>query len=320
MASHIQLKATQAGLSYVPETMSNSASGSHECPINLDLIADCFTYESSSSYCFLSDDTAMRSLMLTHGLHVDNLDRTECECSLCYHILCGLCANLPADNNLKRSACDDISGSCLSARQLELVIMDMFIDKLAPKMSLKLFQCLCASIDIAEYTFLPRHELICRLQTRCHSLQNMVSNPSPLAILRDFDHMRKLTLLNVVVGHGLVVDSKWTIEDLCNAIVRHPTRADCITHSQATQPEHCQSVRDQFPESSADSSIELQCQILESMTDKLIASLLRRILQIHEIPFEKENSVSQLRRGLLKYVCTLRKGKFPPSKNQTEVD
>jgi hypothetical protein len=129
---------------------------------------DCLTNESSLSYCFVSDDTAMRRLMLAHGLHVDNLDRAGQERSFCYHILHGLCADIPADNNLKRSACDNISGTCSSARQLELLIMDLFIDKLAAKMPLKSFRRLCASIDIPEYTFLPRKELILRLQARHH--------------------------------------------------------------------------------------------------------------------------------------------------------
>jgi hypothetical protein len=115
------------------------------------------------------------------------------------------CADMPADNKLKRSACNDISGSCSSARQLELLILDLFIDKLAPDMPLKSFRRLCGSIDIAEYTFLPRKELVLRLQTRRHNLQNMISNSSPLGILHDFDHMRKPALMNVAVGHGLVV-------------------------------------------------------------------------------------------------------------------
>jgi hypothetical protein len=125
--------------------------------------------------------------------------------------------------------------------------------------------------------------------------------------------------MNVAVGHGLVVNSKWTIEDLRNAIIRHLTHVECVTSSQDLLPEHCRSVTDQFPESAADSSVELQCRILESVTNKVTASVLRHILQIHEIPFEKENSVSQLRRRLRKYVHTLHKGKFHHSENQREV-
>jgi hypothetical protein len=114
---------------------------------------DCLTNESSLLYRFVSDDTAMQRFMLAYGLHVDNLDCAGQEQSLCYHILHGLCADIPTDNNLKRNVCDNILGTCLSARQLELLMM--FIDKLAVKMHLKSFRQLCTSIDIPEYTFLP---------------------------------------------------------------------------------------------------------------------------------------------------------------------
>jgi hypothetical protein len=121
-----------------------------------------------------------------------------------------------------------------------------------------------------------------------------MSDPSLQGIFHDFDHMRKPALMNVAVGHGLTVDSKWTIEDLRNAIITHVTCAECVK-PQGPQSKHCQSVTDQFPKSSAASSINLQCQLLESVGNKLTSSLLRQILRIHEIPFEKENSVSQLR-------------------------
>jgi hypothetical protein len=189
MLSPFQLKATQAGSSYAPNIISDNASSSHQCPINLDAVTDCLTNENSPSYCFVRDNSAMQRLMLAHGLHVNDLDRSEWGHSLCYHILRGLCADMPADNKLKRSACDNISGSFSSARQLELLILDLFIDKLAPDMPLKLFRRLCASIDIPEHTFLPQKQLVLRLQTRRHNLQNMISNSSPLGILHDFDHM-----------------------------------------------------------------------------------------------------------------------------------
>ena len=73
------LKATQVGSLYTSDSISSTASGSHQCPINLDAVTDCFTNENSLSYCFISDDAAMRNLMHTHGLHVENLDRTGWE-------------------------------------------------------------------------------------------------------------------------------------------------------------------------------------------------------------------------------------------------
>lgn len=100
--------------------------------------------------------------------------------------------------------------------------------------------------------------------------------------------------MNMAIGHGLTIDSKWTIEDLHDAIIAHVTCPECLTHPGAPS-EHCQSVTDQFDGPSTALAIELQCQLLQSVSRKLTSSLLRQVLQIHEIPFKKENSISQLR-------------------------
>lgn len=76
---HFQLKATQVGSLSVSDTTLSTASGSHECPINLDAVTDCLSNSNSLSYCFISDDIAMRKLMSTHGLHIENLDRMDWE-------------------------------------------------------------------------------------------------------------------------------------------------------------------------------------------------------------------------------------------------
>ena len=125
--------------------------------------------------------------------------------------------------------------------------------------------------------------------------------------------------MNMAVGHGLTIDSKWTIEDLHDAIITHVTCAECLTHPGAPL-EHCQSVTDQFDGPSTALAIKLQCQLLQPVSGKLTSSLLRFILQIHEIPFEKENSISQLRQHLQKYMHTLQKGKFTHFENLKKVD
>jgi hypothetical protein len=96
-----QLKATQAGSLYASDSILSTASGSHQCPINLEAVTNCFTNENSLSYCFINDDDVMWNLMLTHGLHVKNLDCTGWEQLLCHHILHRLCAGIPTDSNLK---------------------------------------------------------------------------------------------------------------------------------------------------------------------------------------------------------------------------
>src|ERR1700683_2378024 len=99
--------------------MHDNTSTSDQCPMNLEVVVESFLEEASTNYVFTTDATQMHRLMLSHGLHDHNLNQNECGRALSYHILNGLCAAIPADNDLKRSACSDISASSLSPAQLQ---------------------------------------------------------------------------------------------------------------------------------------------------------------------------------------------------------
>src|ERR1700683_3386624 len=303
--------------------MHDDASTSDQCPTNLDVVVDSFLEETSINYVFTTDATQMHKLMLSHGLHDRNLNQNECGRALCYHILNGLCAAIPADNDLKRSACSDISGSCLSPAELQDAISELVVERVALRMSLKTFRRLCASIDIPEYAFARRKLLITRFQERRERLQHVVCKQSLFELFDYFDGMRKPMLINIAIGHGLQVDSSWTIDDLRNAITKHVTGAQCCLRGDEEQvPTQCQSINDEFPhkDPELDSSDEIQSRILESIVDRLSASPLRRILQIHEIPSHKEESTSRLRRRLRKYTRSLRKGKRSHQERRTEAN
>jgi hypothetical protein len=301
-------KAARAGSSHLTH---DNASTSDQCPPKLQAVIDSFVEETLPNYVFSTDTKQMHELMLSHGLHDRNLNRNECERALCYHILNGLCAAIPADNNLRRSACSDISGSCSSPAELQNVIFGLVIEHVALRMSLKTFRRLCASIDIREHAFAQRKVLIARFQERRDRLQRVVRKQSLLELFDHFDGMRKPMLINIAIGHGLQVDSSWTIDDLRNAITKHVTGGQCCSPADEDRPTQCQSISDELTvkDPELDSSDEIQSRILESIVDKLSASPLRRILQIHEVPFEKGDSISQLRRRLRKYTRSLRKGK-----------
>ena len=100
--------------------MHDDASIYDQCLMNLKVVVDSFLEEASINYVFTTDTTQMHELMLSHGLHNRNLNQNECGHALCYHILNGLCAAIPTDNDLKHSACSDILGSCLSPAKLSI--------------------------------------------------------------------------------------------------------------------------------------------------------------------------------------------------------
>jgi hypothetical protein len=114
-------------------------------------------------------------------------------------------------------------------------------------------------------------------------------------------------LINIAIGHGLQVDSSWTIDDLQNAIMKHVTGAQCCSPADEDCPTQCQSISDELTlkDPKLDSSDEIQSSILESIVDKLSASPLQHILQIHEVSFEKGDSISQLRHCLHKYTWSI---------------
>jgi hypothetical protein len=143
-------KAARAGSSHL---MHDDTSTSDQCPLKLQAVIDSFVEETSTNYVFSTDTKQMHELMPSHRLHDHNLNRNECEHVLCYHILNGLCVAIPADNNLRCSACSDISGSCLSPAVLQDIIFGLVIEHVALCMLLKTFRHLCALIDICEHVF-----------------------------------------------------------------------------------------------------------------------------------------------------------------------
>ena len=83
--------------------------------MNLDVVIQTFMNEQTPFYLFTTDTCMTRTQMCSHGLHDDNLNRDQCERALCFHILSGLCA------------CSDISRSCTSLIEMELVVLHITI-------------------------------------------------------------------------------------------------------------------------------------------------------------------------------------------------
>jgi hypothetical protein len=84
------------------------SSSSNDCPMNLKPVIQTLLEPSSSFYLFVDNHTNVQHLMDSHGLHWENLILEQCQHAICYHIVKGLCASIPVDENLKHSACSDI--------------------------------------------------------------------------------------------------------------------------------------------------------------------------------------------------------------------
>ena len=111
----MRFKATQVGSGFNVASINNLPSTSCECPMNLKIIVQGLMLLNSPSYLFSADEKHMQNLMCAHSLYDDVLSRHEWKSALLYHILNGLCASIPADNNLRQRACSALSGSCTSS-------------------------------------------------------------------------------------------------------------------------------------------------------------------------------------------------------------
>ena len=287
-------------------------SSSRNCPMNLDLVMQTLFRAGSTSFMFSFEESHLKLLMKAHGLRGEDLSLDLCEQALCYHLMSGLCAAIPADENLRRSACGDISGSCSSAKELELAISSIIMQNITSAIRTKYLRKVCVALNLSSDHQSSRRSLINALQTRHNYLQSITLHHSIKALFDHFENMRKPMLLSIAVGHGLSVDHKCTLDGLKNAIIAHVSHGQCCDEQIDLRPPHCESICTEFSNGDhvPDSTDKLKLQILKVIVDKFTAVPLRRILNLYEIPFDNNHSTSQLRRRLHKYIRTQEKGKY----------
>jgi len=160
---------------------------------------------SSTAYVFSEDRNNIDDLMHSHGLHPENLSTEQCSKALCFHIMTGLCATVPADCNLKRTACDDISGSS-DPSALELALSHAVIDQVAPLVRIIHLRTLCCAIGISNNVRASRRSLINALQKR-HEQLEVFSRDCTVSSL--FDRLQRAddpTIVNIAAGGGEYVN------------------------------------------------------------------------------------------------------------------
>jgi hypothetical protein len=71
--------------------------------MNLDLVVQTLFCVGLTSCMFSLEESQLKLLMNAHGLCGAGLSANLCERALCYHLMSGLCAVIPADENLRCS-------------------------------------------------------------------------------------------------------------------------------------------------------------------------------------------------------------------------
>jgi hypothetical protein len=184
--------------------------------------------------------------MDTHRLHTQDLSQDQCERALCYHLMSGLCTDIPTNSNLKRNACSDISRSSSSVIKLKLAISQLVLNTIAPHLCMNCLHKLCAAMDLCDDTQNSHRSLIAALKTCYNNLQAAIKNGSLRNLFNHFELMRKPMLLSIAIGHGLSVDCKSTIDDLKNAIFAHVSHGQCHSDQDGSCPPHCKSICHEF--------------------------------------------------------------------------
>jgi hypothetical protein len=219
----------------------------YDYPKNVARAVHSLSLLSSKVYVFSEDCDNIDDLMLSHGLHGETLSTEECTRTLCFHILTGLCARIPADSNLKRSACDDISGSS-DPPELELAMSNAVIDEVALIVRISHLRTLCSAIGVSDNKRASRRSLIDLLQKRHKNLERFPHDRSVCGLFDSFQYMDRPGLVNVAVVHGLSVDARSTVDDLKGAIIAHVTCGECVIDRTVNdQPtSQCHSTAEEF--------------------------------------------------------------------------
>ena len=100
---------------------------------------------------------------------------------------------------------------------------------MADSLPLKHFRCLCAILHIVDYLFVPRKELVNRLQGLLCRLKEFPDRHSLTEFFHQFEQLRKSTLMNIAVAHSIPVKTNEIVEDLQNTITKCVALAKCYS-------------------------------------------------------------------------------------------
>lgn len=125
-----------------------------------------------------------------------------------------------------------------------------------------------------------------------------------LTFFKLFETINVASLRAIAVEHGMDVSIPCSASDLGNELVLHFTNCLCKMSSASS----CLNIVEESS-SHSKSADELKIHILSSVHKNIRIKPLRRLLTLHDVPFDIDDSLSRLHSKLKTHITALKKGK-----------
>jgi len=282
------------------------------------------------TYLFSLDDDLLKAVLHRHGICSSELSFDQCQQAIVYHLLSGACVinNEGVDMNSssrlrgEKSDCRDFAIGFQSAAELADVALDIVVSADARSMSTERLADIVRALGFKEtvsMSVLHRRRLYLTFLKK--SLRSVVRSNTVLSskttnwdMFCSFESLPKGSLVAIAEMHRLPFPSPVTVHQLRSMIMLHISSGSCGLLTSFDSPDNCTKMVSEYAEekqipASEVTSADLQVYILTKLMKKLSKGPLRRLLQLHDVEFSPEDSVSKLRRVLKKYITRLKKGK-----------
>lgn len=274
---------------------------------------------------FSSNVNSLRHSLRMHGITSDTFSLKDCRTLLVRHIFTGSCVS-GQDNSIHPkqgsrrdlTACRYFAADFQHARDMTAAAVDVTLsatEELMPKDNLiKISRDLCLSLESARSI---RRQCLnalsrwCRIMTCDGEVQR--HHISATDTIRDIDKYSKLELEALAVQHSLVVPPGAKADPIRDIVRKHLAMGSCIPIDENPAPVGCTDAIGSLPQvdeaDGDDSRLSLQIRLLASVVDTIKARPLKKLLELHNVPFEPSLSLRKLRNRLRGHINRLIKGK-----------
>ncbi|KAI0038932.1 hypothetical protein FA95DRAFT_1122722 [Auriscalpium vulgare] len=309
----------------LPSHAGNSSAPVASCSSPLDYSLESILVPSGDAcrrtFLFSDDSTALRQHLHDHGIsNVADCIPTM-RASLASHIFAGQCT---LQTNATARACISIRNVYNTPASFLNGIFDIVLNKTYP---LHLLFALCECLQLLPFGAKDKRRACCNVLRLRRDALLMSLNPVPSVdtVLASLEKLSRRQLSTLAASHSIETSSDECEDSVRDALVRHMVGGSCrVTNSsllQAGESTLFQGCAEPAPTTDSDSaSAHLQIHLLSTVVMKLSRHPLRRLLRLHDVAFEPDDSVGKLRRLLKHYISILKRGKRPADRRRARQE
>lgn len=276
---------------------------------------------------FTTDITRLRHSLRMHGISGESFTLKDCRTKFVQHIFTGSCVSgqehsndLTLGTRRDLTACRYFAADFASAKDMSTAAADVVFaatDVQIPKENLvKIVRALSLPIEgnrgVRKQCLVALKRWI-EVSTSDAVIRNHHISASDT--VRELEKYSKLEMQALAIQHSLEIPPDARINVLRDMVVEHLATGKCVPENGSVAPAGCRTAINGFmdvddvDEGADELRLKLQIQLLSSVVSTIKAKPLKRLLQLHDIPFDSDIPLRRLRKLLRDYIRALIKGK-----------